>query len=333
MQPLERLEFDAAELADAFPPLWRHERKDLVAKFVDAAVPHPSGRVVYARWPEQALPDALGVPRPFVVKRGVFDYRPAASTDLAASPEADLPGLEWHANFADPHLFCAYGTALLAQDELQVLEHSTLASIREALLARQLPAVTVDAAGRATPVTVLGVERRAAFDTLPNVAAGRPRGLYGNLFAAAPANDILAATTPLQPPTRSNIVAMAAPSGGRGAYRRDEITAIATTAYTAFLATVVASRESGVRRSIVHTGFWGCGAFGGNRTLMTILQALAAELAGVDVVYHAFDTSGIATATDAAATYRRLRSSAQSVADVIDAVLSLGLNWGIVDGN
>jgi hypothetical protein len=31
----------------------------------------------------------------------------------------------------------------------------------------------------------------------------------------------------------------------------------------------------------VCTGFWGCGAFGGNRTVMTALQLLAARKAGV----------------------------------------------------
>ncbi|MEX1263094.1 MAG: hypothetical protein WEE66_04010 [Actinomycetota bacterium] len=28
-------------------------------------------------------------------------------------------------------------------------------------------------------------------------------------------------------------------------------------------------------------GFWGCGAFGGDRLLMTTLQSLAAEMAGI----------------------------------------------------
>lgn len=38
---------------------------------------------------------------------------------------------------------------------------------------------------------------------------------------------------------------------------------------------------------MIHTGWWGCGAFGGNRRLMAILQFAAAQLAGVDaVVFH-----------------------------------------------
>ena len=58
----------------------------------------------------------------------------------------------WHVNFADPILFGAYGTAFVAQDEIQVAEHPALA-------ARQLPVLTVED-GSPTPVLVAGVERR-----------------------------------------------------------------------------------------------------------------------------------------------------------------------------
>jgi Poly (ADP-ribose) glycohydrolase (PARG) len=40
----------------------------------------------------------------------------------------------------------------------------------------------------------------------------------------------------------------------------------------------------------VHTGYWGCGAFGGNRVLMALLQVLAAGSAGLDqLVFHVGD--------------------------------------------
>ncbi len=50
---------------------------------------------------------------------------------------------------------------------------------------------------------------------------------------------------------------------------------------------------------LIHTGFWGCGAFGGNRTLMVILQALAADLAGVETVFWAVDKRGVELAEEA----------------------------------
>ncbi len=42
---------------------------------------------------------------------------------------------EWWVNFADPHLFVAYGSSLFAQDEIQVAEHPSLGHLREALYA------------------------------------------------------------------------------------------------------------------------------------------------------------------------------------------------------
>ena len=42
----------------------------------------------------------------------------------------------WHVNFADPQLFVAYGSGLLAQDELQAAEHPMLGSVREKALPR-----------------------------------------------------------------------------------------------------------------------------------------------------------------------------------------------------
>ncbi len=59
------------------------------------------------------------------------------------------------------------------------------------------------------------------------------------------------------------------------------------TAYTGFRAAVCESED---RPAIVHTGFWGCGAFGGNRRLMPMLQAMVATVAGMQrLVCHALD--------------------------------------------
>jgi len=42
----------------------------------------------------------------------------------------------------------------------------------------------------------------------------------------------------------------------------------------------------------IHTGHWGCGAYGGNKSLMAILQIIAAEAAGVRLMYHTLDQEG-----------------------------------------
>ena len=104
----------------------------------------------------------------------------------------------------------------------------------------------------------------------------------------------MAATRALVPPTISNILAMAAPAWGNGDYTEQEIAYVLNAAFTGFSA---ARRESkrfagASSRAVIHTGFWGCGAFGGNRSLMTILQAMAGDLAGVDIEFWAFDQAG-----------------------------------------
>ena len=238
-------------------------------------------------------------------------------------------------NFADPDLFVAYGSSLLAQDELQVAEHPILGSLREALDEMGKSAKTVDEQYRPTPIIVSGVQRRCAIDTLPNAKAGRPRGLYGNAFARASVSEVTAATNLISPPTISNILAMAAPAGGHGYYNHDEISQIVTGACTGYLAARWESDEltgspSGTR---IHTGFWGCGAFGGNRILMTMLQALAADLAEVDLVFYAFDNEGARLAEDAYERYTQLASSTSSVAELLQALANEKFKWGQSDGN
>lgn len=91
-----------------------------------------------------------------------------------------------------------------------------------------------------TPILIRGVERRVFVKTDRNAAAGtvafrvctyhdrlkcfryagRPYGLYGNAFGGASAAAIKNACVLIQPPTISNIIALEAPPGGRGTYRR-----------------------------------------------------------------------------------------------------------------
>jgi len=313
---LDRLELDAADLVIAHPPVLRNGHKLEVYRAIGGATAR--GRVGYTRWAERPLPERVG------------DRRAA----LSASPdvflyEGDDAGA-WYVNFADPRLFVAYGSGLLAQDELQVLEHPTLGSLREALLARRLPAVTEEAGGP-TPVLVTGVERRCALDTTPDLP--RPRGLYGNQFAAAPWKSIESALTILDPPTRTNLIAMAAPVGS-GGYRRDELARILSTAWTAFSAAAEESRRLWPAAPVhVHTGFWGCGAFGGNRTVMVALQIVAAHLSGLDhLTFHAFDASGIHD-YDEGATCARALAEEGTTAALLDRLLARGLPWGVGDGN
>ena len=135
-----------------------------------------------------------------------------------------------------------------------------------------------------------------------------------------------AAVHVLDPPGRTNLIAIAAPVGS-GRYRARELAAILTCAATGFAAAATESARLWPGAAVeVRTGFWGCGAFGGNRHVMTILQLAAARLAGVSRVrFYAFDDAGQAVLDEA----RGVRLGA----DPIDAVLERGYRWGVSDGN
>jgi hypothetical protein len=331
--PILRRTWAAADLMAAHPPRVMNANKRLI---LDVACPPDGvhrGRIGVTRWRAMDLPPAVPaapgghlVPAP-----GYFDYRPVLDSSEA---------VEWHVNFADPRLFVAYAGSLFAQDEMQVAEHPALAAVREALLTDGVEPLTVDGGGP-TPILVTGVERRVAVATDPDPAAGRKAGLYGNAFSAADDDVVRRATTRLDPPTVTNLIAMAAIPGGRGRYRRDEIETTLITAYTGFRAAVLESR--GLRGSangfpswiVVHTGFWGCGAFGGDRVLMALLQLVAARLAGLHrLVFHTGPPGGDAPLREAAALLADLPGDEPSAIDtLIDALDARGFRWGVSDGN
>lgn len=258
---------------------------------------------------------------------GFYDYRSSAPGGGA---------VEWHVNFADPNLFVAYGTALFAQDELQVAEHPVLGSLKETLLSEGLPTVTVEGS-EPTPVLITDVERRCRVLTDPDPVSGRPRGLYGNEFRRADTAAVRSATEPIDPPTRTNLIAMAAPLPGHGTYARYEIEYSLVAAYTGYRAAVLESkRGDSTAETVVHTGFWGCGAFGGNRVLMVGLQAIAAECAGVDRIIVHTGAGGAGAIADARAMLEAVSGTAQArvtVRGLITRILEMGFEWGRSDGN
>jgi hypothetical protein len=319
LECLVRRSYDAAALFVDHPPKLRHLHKRMV---LDAIVPRGTtlaGRIELTRWKAAALPAACTLaatactPRP-----GYFDYA------------GDQRGV-WHVNFADPNLFFAYGSALLAQDELQAAEHPALGPIREALLAEGQPARTEEE-GLPTPVLVAGVERRCEIVTAPT--ASRPGGLYGNRFASAALDDVRDAIRVISPPTLSNLIAIAAPGGGTGTYSRDDLEQVLVTAYTGFAAAALESRAMWPGTPVeVRTGFWGCGAFGGNRHAMTLLQLLAARLAGLDrLTFYVFDDAGLAAYRTGAADLEAVVAPGGSLAEVLARVEDRRYPWGVSDG-
>ena len=120
-----------------------------------------------------------------------------------------------------------------------------------------------------------------------------------------------------------------------------EIVYILATAYAGFRAAVLESGRiaSSGAPVVVHTGFWGCGAFGGNRVVMTTLQAIAGQMAGVDrIILHT--SAGAFAGADAIVESRRtiekdlaIDSPAVELRSLIQRISALGLSWAAGDGN
>ncbi len=313
MQTILRRAYEPAALLSLHPPTLRHPNKQLVFDLACAPASVHAGLIELTRWGAAPLPDKVEL----------------AATDIAPVPDVYEYGNDtgvWHVNFADPELFVAYGSSLLAQDELQCAEHPALASLREALLEERVPARTEEN-GAPTPVLVTGVERRCALDT---------RILYGNRFAAASRSIVREHTRVLSHPTRTNLIAIAAPTGS-GPYFRRHIDQILVTAYTGFAAAAFESRRLWPDAPVeIRSGFWGCGAFGGNRHLMTLLQLLAARLAGIDRLrFYAVEERGLHDFHAGAGALDEVLA-AGTPGEPLDALLErvddLDYEWGVGNG-
>jgi hypothetical protein len=330
--PMERMELDTGQLVARYPPAWRHPNKRVVLEIACAPGDVHGGRLAYSRWAAMPLPDSVelrAIGDVLAGRDGFFDYE--TMLDPAAS------GMEWHVNFADPDLFVAYDSMLFAQDEMQVAEHPALGSLREMLTAQHRDALTVEDS-RPTPILVAGVERRCRVATDASAEAGRPHGLYGNLFARASREAVARATTRVEPPTITNLIAMAARPGGEGAYTSDDIETTLMTAFTGFRAAALETRRQRGDRAevVVHTGYWGCGAFGGNRTLMAILQLLAARMAGLRrLAFHVGPAGGRQPLADALRLVREELGPVPSapVRTLVARLEAMGFEWGVSDGN
>jgi hypothetical protein len=333
-QPIERHEYDAALLMRRHPPFFRNERKLFVFSIACPQDAVHSGRLEYSRWAEMALPaetEPASAADLVEVRDGYYDYLPLPGRGVATP----APTVEWHVNFADPELFGYYASAAMAQDELQVAEHPALAGLRQALLSEGHTAKTVEQ-GRPTPVLVAGVERRIHLLTDRNAAEGRPDGLYGRPFHGADYEALRRAVEILDPPTISNVIAIAAPTFGHGRYTLEQIEYSIATAYAGFRAARLESdRMAGSdARLAIHTGRWGCGAFGGNPRLMDLVQVLAAGMAGVDrLIYYTGEPTRTPTIDRTLETARTAFGPGPMPAhDVAAVIAAMGIEWGAGNG-
>ncbi|KAL9642526.1 hypothetical protein ABK040_011093 [Willaertia magna] len=290
-----------------------------------------------------------------IAQPNIFNYNEKVQEDSEENNTLQKT-FHWYLNFSHSNLFVAWKGSLFAQDEIQVAEHPILGSLQQYLLSKsnqdtKYSPLTVQS-GVATPILIKNVDRRVAVNVTDF-------NLYGNKFASANEDLIKQATTVIDPKTNrtSNIFALEAPTGGHGNYDLSTISYIFDTAYSGFRACKLEStnhnnkeEEEGLKEeknvTIIHTGNWGTGAYGGSKELMALLQILAARLAGVDYLfYHAFSKEGVDAVEKAVEVLDKElglgvidencseEASIVSVQEILRNVEKKGYKWGFSDGN
>lgn len=320
-------QYPTQQLFADHPPAINFRNKQVVYEIACPVGCRHSGDLQFSRWQALPLANTVNVAEwqtELVSREDSFGYEPVQQHGMQ----------EWYLNFANWDLFSDYGGPLLAQDEHQVAEHPALGALREALLSEGVPFNTKED-DEPTPILIRDVERRCILDTQVNVKEGRPYGLYGIEFARAHPDEIRKAVKTINPPTKSNILAIEAPADGAGAYVAETVLFILKTAYSGFSAARHESIVNCQAQSVsIHTGFWGCGAYGGNRVMMAALQLVAANMAKIDqLVFHTFSESGTEDLQQATSYLRNILPSVTSMDDLITSIVNLHLVWGTSDGN
>ena len=182
-------------------------------------------------------------------------------------------------------------------------------------------------------VLISNAERVIALDTTT---------IYGNAFSKAKHTELESAFKKVGPQT-ANIIAIEAPSYGEGQYTADDIRFIVTTAYTGFKAAQILANKTytlnantksesnqentNTPRTKVHTGWWGCGAYGNNRQLMLVAQILAANWAQInEIVFHVQNNEHQEDINQAKKIVEELLTE-KDVDQVIEKLVQKNFNW------
>ncbi len=165
--------------------------------------------------------------------------------------------------------------------------------------------------------------------------------VYGNAFAKASERQLIQACQYLSKPQTVNLIAIEAPSHGQGTYTREQIEYILVTCYVGFKAAQILANKtqalnirnqrsasrSGNLRTIIHTGWWGCGAYGNNRQIMVLTQMLAAYWAQINELIFHTQTNDHQRDIDTAKELATNMLKEKRVDSVIDQIVQLNLQW------
>ncbi|CAF1138155.1 unnamed protein product [Adineta steineri] len=329
-------EMKSKDLYENYAPNFKDKNKQFIYKYINEIrhySPSPDRYLLITRWRPfmpDVLPDSLTRPSTRIrFQSDVFNYQSCG----------DNQTVEWYLNFANHDLFAYYGGPLLAQDELQVLECVELAALREYFVQ------TINTVGSSTvssnrnktlptPILISNTERVIQMDTSK---------VYGNAFAKASERQLIQACKYLDSSQKVNLIAIEAPSHGRGSYTRDQIDYILLTCYVGFKAAQIlankthalntSNQRSSSRsenkhfRTIIHTGWWGCGAYGNNRRMMILTQILAAYWTEIDELIFHTQSNDYQGDIDAAQEIAHQLLKEKRVDDVINQIVKLNLQW------
>jgi hypothetical protein len=331
-----RKNFNIEDLYNHYPPQITNRNKKIIFQIACPEDGDYSGEITFSRWEALDISDLIFNPNigstNLLMEENTYQYKP-----FEAKKEKETT-IEWYVNFADYHLFKYYGSNLFAQDEIQVAEHPVLGSLREILLTLEknddkLGPYTRDVDKNPTPILIRGARRRI------KVSVDK-YNLYGGNFSRARSDIIKKACDPIIPPTISNIIAMEAPKGYYGKkYSIETLKEIFITAYTAFLAAKIESFYETPPPSfiIIHTGNWGTGVYGGNKTLMALMQILSAFTVNIDyLVYHTYDSFSSEKYREARDIFKNTFIKNQKsipIEDALKIIEKMDFHWGESDGN
>lgn len=171
------------------------------------------------------------------------------------------------------------------------------------------------------------------------------RKILGNNFSLSPRSTVLKSYDYLKTPQIINIIAIEAPKYGQGKYTEKQIQYILHECFTAYsaaktLANITYSLNRGSSgtptKTYIHTGWFGCGAYGGNRTIMIVLQILAAKMAGIDkLIFHTVTLDyqdDIKAAENCLNNLFEVNQSSLSLDDVVEKVFNEKFQWGQSNG-
>lgn len=320
-------DFEIQSLIKSYPPLYRNEHKKRLYLKALELFNKQQESVGVSRWrfdKSGADEGALCEKRPVKIE---------TRDDYFCYDESDSDGERvFYLNYADPNLFGYYDTDMFAQDEIQTLEHPLLGAVSECIEAvgiAGMRGLTVEKK-EPTPFVVLGAPQWLSVDTNPVMPDGSRRRLYGWMLSESETQVVDAGIKPLGQDRRNNILAVAAPECGRGEYTKEQIVFIMKTLLAGFGAAARISEQGGKKSCAIHTGRWGCGAFGNSEELMLLAQIVAASMTGVSrLLFHAVSADALAAAQEKfSALPERL-----SLGGAVDFLLEQRYRWGKTDGN